>query len=794
MWQLPAISCVHPPGSAPQGSAQSFVSSWPLRLASHQSSTTSADFSYLCSRVSSLLETMVACKGWQAWLLAETTTPQVAKLLVPDEPAPAHVEPCWLLIWQTRLPSTLVKERNELRRLWETCRWCPANALDFESIFDESVLTEAQKTLRPLDALLCAKMGFHCAERKERESSVESGPEDEEETEHDSVLCLSDISALATEPPVVPTTERGPPSLMQAVAARLLEKRKRLSSLSSFRQCQLEHLDAAHSALDQIEKAASPSFLAEILEHLENASPICELQASGCVHDPYGLDWIPLVYCACGRAAEVECRAACRRPLCSFCIRADYPISAILEAFQSPDGFALAPQRDSRFLKRVSETEAKARRERGDFACTLCFATLTEVSNSAECSKRHLICGACVLNLPSTGCPTCSETGDLRCVICAVASRAPTVSAPKLPLCVKCAVVLHNTQFLMTLRGHKPPVEPSPKATHASAPSEPCRALVSLLPVVRGSSDILSVLATSLSGANPADGQRRGSVAVPVAALNVRSALLPKGCAALTVWSKKLVFPHSRDWLVELTVGNVKSSGVIDVRRRRLQSMETGPLPLGCTSLRLELFDLVIDFAQALRAQNAWYAAETLREAHVYDFCVEALGRLLPTEEVPQWPPIGRFPQQIRRRMADLHASEGICSACGAVVSVEALATQWRQAPAGAGSQIELALGCGHTSRQTTPWQCLNSDCRTRNPFGPGMRTVSLSVQGGRDEEGEQQMQMTRCAGCSYPLCFGRTVFSLRDILRPSLRREIGGDARHVFPSFLSHVEGFGTG
>jgi hypothetical protein len=264
----------------------------------------------------------------------------------------------------------------------------------------------------------------------------------------------------------------------------------------------------------------------------------------------------------------------------------------------------------------------------------------------------------------------------------------------------------------------------------------------------------------------------------------VRSSLLLR-CDPLTVWSKKLVFPQHRDWLVELLVGHLRCAAIVEERARRLQCMEEGMQKYGPrASLRLELFDLVADFAQALRAQDAWHLTEALRETHAFDICTETLKRLQTAAETAWWPPTVRdLPPALKRRMGDWHANEGVCGTCGAVASVETLTACWRQAPAGAESQLEVAFGCGHRNSKPAALQCLNVKCRSRNPLGPGMRTVRL----GSDES------MTRCARCQYPLCFGRTVFSLNDILRPSQHREYGREARRPVASFLSHAEGFET-
>ena len=110
------------------------------------------------------------------------------------------------------------------------------------------------------------------------------------------------------------------------------------------------------------------------------------------------------------------------------------------------------------------------------------------------------------------------------------------------------------------------------------------------------------------------------------------------------------------------------------------------------------------------------------------------------------------------------------------------LASRWQEAAIGAGSQLQWTFPCGHVPK-TTPavphWQCLNPVCRCKNPLGPGVQKSTLNLPESRDlPKVEAEMSMTRCAKCTYPLCFGRTIFSLQDMLRPSLERDRGRMAR----------------
>ena len=161
MCSLPSVHFEQPsPLSAP-GSSRSFITAWPIRLARTVPFPAECDATYLCSRFCSLLETQVACKGWQAWVLAECPLHHALHVVGLEKDA-KQKELCWLLIWQTRQHAPLQKQKGELRRLWEMCRWCPTGAEDFEDMFEESSLVEAQRTLHVLDALICQRSGLQC--------------------------------------------------------------------------------------------------------------------------------------------------------------------------------------------------------------------------------------------------------------------------------------------------------------------------------------------------------------------------------------------------------------------------------------------------------------------------------------------------------------------------------------------------------------------------------------------------------------------------------------------------------
>ena len=708
MWNLPQVCFAPPPTTASLGSAQSFAAAWPVRRSSRSAARVSIDeVAYLCSRFCSLLETLVACRGWHAWVLAESSTRYASAALCPEDDDVASADGCWLLFWQTRQPSAAQKERSELRKLWDLCRWCPTGAPDFESMFDDSVLADVLRTLRPLDAVVCMRIGFPCAEQHAR-LCLERPAEAPARAPQSGALRLEDIQTLT-----------GDGSATARAAATVLKKYSELLDLlPSLRGCALEQLDLARDAMERIKAAASPEVLRDVVALVEeDASGVCD-EAQACVHLPQGLDWVHVVYCTCGRAAIVECRARCRRALCSHCLRASCPLSSVLHA-------------------------------------------------GRECFIAAIGCA------PAGEVPC--DPADPRCLLCGTGSPAETVSTRTLPLCVTCAALLHNVRVLRNVRC-------GAEAEHEGAAPRP-----SVVLAARGELLAPSALCLRSARAAPRPPHAAGisAAAPPPGLLRVRSALMPAGCPTLRVWSKRLTLPQNRDWLAELVAGNVEGCGVVAVRLLRLRSMENRSPPAGGSSLWLELFDMVLDFAQALRAQHAWHAAEVFRDARVYDFCVEVLGRVLAElRPAPQWPALARLPPALKRRMSELRAAEGCCGVCGACVSVEAVAGRWSTAAAGAASQLPFAFTCGHSQELApVPWRCLNSDCRSQNPLGLGVRRTSLNVRGE-----EQAMGMTRCAACAYPLCFGRTIFGLRDLLEPSLRRELGTTTRRSFPALLSHL------
>lgn len=135
----------------------SFVTMWPLRGP--------LSTAYLHNRFAVMLESNVACGDWISWVFWKCDSVLARqKLDVPpcvcavckvnlgtfmcardtsirycSEHKPPRMggysiknEEAWILLWQARSPSTLSRQKTELRKLWTSARWCPDGAHDYE--------------------------------------------------------------------------------------------------------------------------------------------------------------------------------------------------------------------------------------------------------------------------------------------------------------------------------------------------------------------------------------------------------------------------------------------------------------------------------------------------------------------------------------------------------------------------------------------------------------------------------------------------------------------------------------
>ena len=201
---------------------------------------------------------------------------------------------------------------------------------------------------------------------------------------------------------------------------------------------------------------------------------------------------------------------------------------------------------------------------------------------------------------------------DRRCVLCLAENCAKVVSGMAVPLCVKCAAIVHNAKVLYGIisRPEWERVDPGG---------------VSVLPAAECNNLRLFPLAPVAS--QPIVPRTRSSPALRVdGPLHVRSSLLPSGVGSLSVISKRLILPAMRDWLVDLTSSVLHDTAVLPSRLQRIHCVEQDTRPIDF-SLRLELLHVVLDFIHAVKSHNAWHVPEALRHPHLYDVCLLAPAR-----------------------------------------------------------------------------------------------------------------------------------------------------------------------
>ena len=184
-------------------------------------------------------------------------------------------ETAWLLLWQMRVPCGLQKQRACLRRLWESCRWCPGNAEDFAPMFHAATLEEALGALRCVDALICVRLGLMPDSTAEGTAvdigKEEASPGSDQEDANPVALSPSLLLSAAQIPPgslalLVPEI---PPDSVVPSAALLLEAGRRHSSTATLRSALLAlqahfvvcphviplFLDALRRPSDEVDKA-----------------------------------------------------------------------------------------------------------------------------------------------------------------------------------------------------------------------------------------------------------------------------------------------------------------------------------------------------------------------------------------------------------------------------------------------------------------------------------------------------------------------------------------------------------
>jgi hypothetical protein len=149
---------------------------------------------YFLTRLTNLLENLVASRGWRTWFLFEAPGDWSQSLLAtgvrgaPEEPCRAS----WVLFWQMREMGTLCRQKEEIRRLLMVdAMWCPPGASDFQGMFSESQCDIAVDTLVVADALHAVRCEWLL---------LLEAPQQTEESDSRDELSLEDVKCMAGRP------------------------------------------------------------------------------------------------------------------------------------------------------------------------------------------------------------------------------------------------------------------------------------------------------------------------------------------------------------------------------------------------------------------------------------------------------------------------------------------------------------------------------------------------------------------------------------------------------------------
>ena len=270
-------SAVDPPGALP-----SFATGWPLRAYSRWPL---GQPSYFATKFFGLLECLVAGGDWHGWLVfaaGERTARDVlgaserrcaecgrldmafpgASRCRKHQPQAARSAgrsdfdcPWWVIVWQTRTASQLQSQRAELRRLWNSCRWCPDGADDYEPMFEATTLAVAMELLRPLDALACLRLGL--TTQGEGGSAPVDTPAPTGQRlalppQMEERLSLRDIAAPSLAARGDTLRGPGPPPAAARIAGRYDAL---LAAFPNFAELSLEGLENASALFDAVSKS-----------------------------------------------------------------------------------------------------------------------------------------------------------------------------------------------------------------------------------------------------------------------------------------------------------------------------------------------------------------------------------------------------------------------------------------------------------------------------------------------------------------------------------------------------------
>jgi hypothetical protein len=668
--------------SVADGSATSFAALWPLRPA--------GESAHLRAKFCALLEGLVAAGDWHGWILLKATEGRARHVLdlrqracccctlaathacarepglgycgihvIARDAVSLESQGSWLLVWQTRARSSVQRQKAEVRRLWHAARWCPETALDFEPMFQRSVLADAQLSLAPLSPLTCMRLGLlHVGERAEPiKEHLQGGREQD-------LLCLADLSHRS----------EGPVARFAHRYARLLE------ALPGLRDAPLRDLEKALSLHEELR--ALPGALQLIGAPAEERRRAAANPKDACAHAYAQLE--SSARCRCGAAAPAAC-LLCGARLCGDCAR--QPLAWRRHALQLWEG---------RSRKRAA----------------------------AEIDLPRL-CACCAKPCRDALCPHCT-------------ARAKAAA--------------HNLQVLEALvRRHAAPAQAPRRFVEAEAGAE-------------------------------AGGPSRG----PAAGLETRGVLFPPSFPGLTVECRRLTSGAAhKAWLAKLAQACLEMHGrdVLGRRLRRVEAMEpaqsrtTAPL----RGARAEFARLVLDVLCLLRMQGAW--SHDAPGAFLGDVVAACLERLLPQTFAES----GDAQRQLRAACRDVGLSREAwwrhaCAeeGCAERPRASALLRAWRDAAIGSPSRLPFAFACGHAFRRCKlreDLSCLN--CLASGEEGGATFAAALTsepIDGPR-----RSLTLSRCPKCRFPVSFGRTVFSLADLVRPSLCRERAALVRASF-------------
>ena len=367
-------------------------------------------------------------------------------------------------------------------------------------------------------------------------------------------------------------------------------------------------------------------------------------------------------------------------------------------------------------------------------------------------------------------CPSGEEVQKVLCSACveapAMASALVSKRFSALCFCTPCATVVHNTVALVeAVRQSSAEVA---RLTTLAAAAAPCGAQ-GPAPKAEG--------ARALALASLEQGSRPLRAASSTLALPLVGGLIPPTLESFLVRRKKISGAKAdKAWLAELVYERTRAACILPERLRRLAAVErTAALRGGCVRppkepASAELPRLLLDVLRVYRLQGAWCEHKGSPPA-LDDVICRALESLLPDDYLAE--PTGWLPTCAKRLCASFRADslDG-----GTRPSLTRLFAAWRAAPAGAPSQLDAAFPSGTRSVALEAPICLNPKCS-----GPVLKGGMLLTDPKTDPVAAVPLTMTRCSLCNFPRSFGRTVFSIQDVVRPSLERERGSLLRASF-------------